>query len=104
MSRTITGITGTSYTVEGLKENATFDYRLMAVPKDAENFNASAWTERKSVSLSDYDAIIGINPDNDADAPVEFYSTQGIRINGTNLAPGIYLKKQGRHTIKILIK
>lgn len=104
VSRTITGITGTSYTVEGLKENATFDYRLMAVPEDAENFNASAWTERKSVSLSDYDAIIGINPDNDADAPVEFYSTQGIRINGTNLAPGIYLKKQGHHTTKILIK
>lgn len=37
-------------------------------------------------------------------APVEFYNLQGIRVNGDNLTPGIYVRRQGSAVSKILVK
>lgn len=40
----------------------------------------------------------------DANAPVELYNIQGMRINNTNtLTPGIYIMRQGGKSVKVLI-
>ncbi len=49
-------------------------------------------------------AIGDIESDIDADAPVEYYNLQGIRVNGDNLTPGIYIMRQGKKTSKILVR
>lgn len=44
---------------------------------------------------------IGID---NADAPVEYFNIQGMRVNNDNLTPGLYIKRQGTATSKILVK
>jgi len=39
-----------------------------------------------------------------ADAPAEFYNLQGMRVDGDNLAPGIYIRRQGSASEKILVR
>ncbi len=39
-----------------------------------------------------------------ANAPVEWYNLQGVRVDGNNLASGIYIKVQGNKTTKVLVK
>ncbi len=36
--------------------------------------------------------------------PVEWYNLQGIRVNGDNLVPGIYIRRQGNEVKKIMIR
>ncbi len=38
------------------------------------------------------------------DEPVEYYNLHGIRVNGENLAPGLYIRRQGLVTKKVLVK
>ncbi len=40
----------------------------------------------------------------DENAPVEYFNLNGIRVDSENLAPGIYVKRQGRKVSKILIR
>ena len=40
----------------------------------------------------------------DSEAPVEFYNLQGVRLDSENLAPGIYIKRQGRTATKVVIR
>ncbi len=40
----------------------------------------------------------------DADAPVEYFNLQGIKVAGDNLRPGVYVKRQGNNVQKILVK
>lgn len=40
----------------------------------------------------------------DADAPVEFYNLQGIRMNQESLAPGIYIRRQGNKASKVYVR
>ena len=42
--------------------------------------------------------------DSDANAPVEYYNLQGIKVNADNLTPGIYVKVQGKTATKLLVK
>lgn len=39
-----------------------------------------------------------------ANAPVEFYNLNGVRVNGDSLAPGIYIRRQGNDVKKILVR
>lgn len=58
------------------------------------------------IYVEDNDAMAGIediNIDN-SNAPVEYYNLQGIRVNGDNLTPGIYIRRQGTEVSKILVK
>lgn len=49
-------------------------------------------------------AIDGVEADGiDFNAPVEYYNLQGIRMNDANLAPGIYLLRQGKKVQKVYI-
>lgn len=47
-------------------------------------------------------AITDINAD--INAPVEYFNIQGMRVNADNMAPGIYVKRQGNKVSKILVK
>lgn len=53
--------------------------------------------------VDDNTGITDITVDN-SNAPVEFYNLQGIRVNGDNLTPGIYVRRQGSAVSKILVK
>ena len=60
-SRTITGITGTSYTVENLSEGETYTFKVKAVPADGVEASESAWSETATVTLADPDpTAIGV--------------------------------------------
>jgi len=47
--------------------------------------------------------IDGITTDG-GDTPVEYYNLQGQRVNADALVPGIYIRRQGTKTEKVLIK
>lgn len=40
----------------------------------------------------------------DVNAPVEYYNLQGVRISAENFVPGIYIRRQGSKTVKVLVK
>lgn len=40
----------------------------------------------------------------DADAPVEYFNLQGVRVAADNLTPGIYVRRQGNKAVKVLVK
>lgn len=42
--------------------------------------------------------------DTDANAPVEYYTLDGIKVSEDNLRQGVYVKKQGASTSKVLIR
>lgn len=44
------------------------------------------------------------NNTSDTDAPVEYYTLQGLRTDATALTPGIYIRRQGTSVTKILIR
>lgn len=46
---------------------------------------------------------IAIDADN-AEGPVEYYNLNGIRMDGSNLTPGIYIRRQGNKAAKVLVK
>ena len=41
---------------------------------------------------------------NNANAPVEYFNLQGVRVNAENATPGIYIRRQGSETTKVLVK
>lgn len=40
----------------------------------------------------------------DNDAPVEYFNLQGMRVSADNLTPGVYIRRQGSTTSKVLVK
>lgn len=48
-------------------------------------------------------SAISIESDS-AGAPVEHYTLQGMRVDGDNLAPGIYIRRQGQKADKIFVR
>ena len=48
-------------------------------------------------------SIDDITADNE-NAPVEYYNLQGIRVNGDNLTPGIYIVRKGTEVRKIYVR
>ena len=49
-------------------------------------------------------AIESIAVEADANAPVEYYNLQGVRVNANELPAGIYVRRQGNTTAKVLVK
>lgn len=48
--------------------------------------------------------IKGIEADDSHAAPTQFYNLNGILVNSESLAPGLYIKKEGKRSVKILVK
>ena len=40
----------------------------------------------------------------DTDAPAVFFNMNGVQVDGDNMAPGVYIKKQGNKTSKVVIR
>jgi hypothetical protein len=40
----------------------------------------------------------------DSNGPATYYNLNGIRVDATNLTPGIYIRHQGSTTTKVVIK
>ncbi len=40
----------------------------------------------------------------DNNAPVEYYNLQGIRMNGDDLTPGLYIRRQGNTVNKVVVR
>jgi len=56
--------------------------------------------------ISEPGFVAGVNDviaDHDANAPVEMYNLNGVRVDG-NPAPGLYLKRQGSTVTKVFVK
>ncbi|MDE6048688.1 MAG: calycin-like domain-containing protein, partial [Paramuribaculum sp.] len=52
----------------------------------------------------DVTAITPVYSPEDTDGKVEYYNLKGVRVNGENLAPGIYIRRSGNKSEKILVK
>lgn len=63
----------------------------------------SSFVTKAPASQSFATGISAVSAD-DVDAPVEYFNLQGIRVNGDNLTPGIYIRRQGKTTEKIIVK
>lgn len=45
-----------------------------------------------------------VAPGSDDNAPVEIYDLRGIRVDGSSLAPGLYIRKQGNKVNKVVVR
>lgn len=100
--RTITGITGLSYDVTGLTPGAVYDYRVKAVPVNDAEWNESQWSETRTADLSQ--SGIATPAANVRTGDVEYYNMQGLRVDKPHLAPGIYIRRQGSASDKVVIR
>lgn len=57
----------------------------------------------KSITVTFDKPDSALDIEDNQDAPVEFYNLQGVRING-ELTPGLYIRRQGTATSKVIIR
>ena len=57
----------------------------------------------KSITVTFEETGSSLDIEADQDAPVEYYNLQGVRING-ELTPGLYIRRQGNATSKVIIR
>lgn len=83
--------------------NGTADYNKFALTNTGfylvpnKDNTALVLSDKKATGIEDVTVA-------DENAPAEYYSINGIRMNGDNLAPGLYIKRQGSKATKILVK
>jgi hypothetical protein len=99
---TFTGITENTFTVSDLQENGSYDFRVKAVPVDAESYRESAWSAKTQFTLAETSSVETVEVINNGVA--EYFNLQGVRLNGTPTTPGIYVRRQGGKTTKVLVK
>ncbi|MDE5942399.1 MAG: M6 family metalloprotease domain-containing protein [Muribaculaceae bacterium] len=100
---TIEGITSMSHTVENLEEGALYDIRLKAVPVSTDEYLDSDWTDFHTVDMSaNTGTHITIAP---SEHPAEeWFTVQGTPVAPSALLPGIYIRRSGNTTEKIVIR
>lgn len=95
----------------------TVNMWITGVPRASDDLSLFLTTMENVLGLDDYAymtygfvlpmdytaGIQGVAVDNDAEMPVEYYTVDGLRVNDTTV-PGIYIKRQGRNTSKIVVK
>ena len=56
------------------------------------------------IRFEDYSNVAGVNgvAEDNSTAPVEYFNIQGVRVQGGELTPGIYIRKQGSEITKIM--
>lgn len=48
--------------------------------------------------------VQGVIADENANAPVEYFNLQGVKVSADNLVPGVYVTRQGSKASKVLVK
>jgi M6 family metalloprotease-like protein len=99
---TYTDLTDTSLTVTDLEEGMTYNYRVKAVPVDTDSYRESEWSETKQFTLTTTNGVATIAAEGEGEA--EYFTLQGMRVVGAPTAPGIYIRRQGTATTKVLVK
>lgn len=79
------------------RKNST--YTVYAMPGTSMSYTAAP----ASMAFAVTTGIEAIAADA-ADAAVEYFNLQGIRVAADNLTPGIYVRRQGNTTAKVLVK
>lgn len=103
-TRIITGITGTSYNVEGLESGLVYEYRVKAHGVIDGEMRESEWSAPRMADLSKANSAIALPDADTMTAAPEYYTLQGVRVSGTPSAPGIYIRRQGATTSKVVIR
>lgn len=101
-ARTLTGITGTSVTITDLPAKGVYDYRVKAVPTDAEAYTESNWSDTCQMDLS-RDTTGMVLPGFDSAADEIWYTLQGIRLAGKPDVPGIFILMKDNSPVKVMI-
>lgn len=91
-------------------------YGLQALASQYEDIVICAWTNYETglSHESQYEyyyfylpeelsGVRSITVDN-SNAPVEFYNLNGVRVNESNMAPGLYIRRQGTEASKVIVK
>lgn len=81
----------------------TYGYPVSYVVTEEED--GEMYNEYKVV-YSDYEQCSGITDVtvDSENAPVEYFNLQGVKMEGDNLAPGLYIRRQGAKAQKVLVK
>lgn len=87
----------TSMRVEAVKGVEKYRYSVRAY------VGTSRSAESNTVELTLSNGVEDITLD-DANAPVEYFNLQGVKVGADNLAPGIYVRRQGRTVSKIVVR
>ncbi|MDE6269481.1 MAG: family 16 glycosylhydrolase, partial [Muribaculaceae bacterium] len=86
----------------GFTYHTEFDYVRVYQKKNALDYYSTAdGYVNSSVGIVE---TVADNGDIDFNAPVEFYTIQGVRVNGESLKAGFYICKQGNKVAKIAVK
>lgn len=101
---TITGITATSHTVTGLQPATAYDFRVKAEPKPESGLEPSTWSRRSTVTTLPASSAITAPEADAAPAETEYFNLQGVRISADRLTPGIYVRRTGTTTEKIIVR
>ena len=101
---TITGITATSHTVTGLQPATAYDFRVKAEPKPESGLEPSTWSRRSTVTTHPASSAITAPEADAAPAETEYFNLQGVRISADRLTPGIYVRRTGTTTEKIIVR
>lgn len=83
--------------VTGTADATKFSLTNTGLKLEAGEGNNLVLAKRTSTGIED----VAVSDEN---APVEYYNINGMRVNGDNLTPGIYIKRQGAVTTKIYVK
>lgn len=77
-------------TIAGGKVNMKIDVMWSGIPINV------TFTTDKTAGIGDIEA-----PE---EAAPEYFNLQGVRMDATSLTPGIYVRKQGRESVKVTVK
>lgn len=82
------------------------------VTNDGKNLNVWTLVPHQGVSLYEYsadgtgigDITVTAEEGDYSNCPVELFNLQGIRVDAETAAPGVYIKRQGKHSEKVVIR
>ena len=95
---TATGVTGTTYRVNGTDYKDGHVYHVTAVDGEEESGESNYYSTRSS-GVTDITADDAAN-----DTAAEYYNLQGMKLNREALTPGLYIRRSGNNAAKVLVK
>ncbi|MDE6491381.1 MAG: hypothetical protein K2L49_09515 [Muribaculaceae bacterium] len=99
----------------GMGGNQTFDGNVNTwIAGDGQGLRTVSYTVKKGaptqamyrmyVTLVQTSGIEEIESDADNDMPVEYFNLMGVRCDASSLAPGIYIRRCGNESVKIMVR